>query len=210
MERFRNAQPINKKTNGLYEVESVDNPNICTISINPKEYLGILKDRNINKKHKGVRRDAPGMNFESYAGRIAPLRPIDSKKPQEKKLVQKRLQVKNTNMIMSSINKVQFASLNDKRYYFSNGIVSLPYGHPLLTEVRNYKKSPAKVHTVIEREKDKLLQLENRVVARNERLRILRSIFAQPITYYKLNSKTRLSTNNFIWTCNYILDSMWL
>ena len=79
-------------------------------------------------------------------------------------------------MIMSSINKEQFASLNDKRYYFSDGIVSLPYSHPLLTEMRNYKKSLVKIQTVIKREKDKFLQLENRAVAHNERLRILRSI----------------------------------
>ena len=44
-------------------------------------------------------------------------------------------------MIMTSVNKIKFASLNDKRYYGSDGIVSLPFGHPLLNEVREYKKS---------------------------------------------------------------------
>ena len=44
---------------------------------------------------------------------------------------------------MTSVNKVKFASLNDKRYYFSNGIVSLPYGPPLLKEVKDYEKSLA-------------------------------------------------------------------
>ena len=171
----------------LYEIENIDNPNICTIEINPNEYFEKFKDRNINKKHKGVRRDTKGMNFESYAARIGKLREIDEKKKQ-KKLVQKRLQVKNTNMIMTSVNKVQFASLNDKRYYFSDGIVSLPYGHPLLEEVRQYKKFLPKIHTVIEKEKDKLLALEDRTIGLHERLRIFRSIFAQPITYYKLDS----------------------
>ena len=171
----------------LYEIENIDNPNICTIEINPKEYFEKFKDRNINKKHKGVRKDTKGTNFESYAARIGKLREIDEKKKQ-KKLVQKRLQVKNTNMIMSSVNKVQFSSLNDKRYYFSDGIVSLPYGHPLLEEVRQYKKFLPKIHTVIEKEKDKLLALENRTIGLHERLRIFRSIFAQPITYYKLDS----------------------
>ena len=42
---------------------------------------------------------------------------------------------------MTSVNKVAFVSLNDKRYYGSDGIVSLPFGHPLLKEVREYKKS---------------------------------------------------------------------
>ena len=56
-------------------------------------------------------------------------------------------------MIMTSVNKVQFASLNDKRYYFSDGIVSLPYGHSLLKEVRQRKKSLPKIHIAIEKEK---------------------------------------------------------
>ena len=80
---------------------------------------------------------------------------------------------------MTSINKVQFASLNDKRYYFSDGIMSLPYGHPLLKEVRESKKSLPRIHIAIKKEKDNLLQLENKAVTKNERLRILRSIFAQ-------------------------------
>ena len=62
-----------KKEMGLYETESVDNLNICTIAINSKEYFEKFRDRTINKKHKGVRRDAPGMNFESYASQITPL-----------------------------------------------------------------------------------------------------------------------------------------
>ena len=58
-------------------------------------------------------------------------------------------------MIMTSVNKVTFVSLNDKRYYFSDGIVSLPYGHPLLKELREYKKSlPGAIHICIEKEKD--------------------------------------------------------
>ena len=59
---------------------------------------------------------------------------------------------------MASINKVK-SSLNDKRYYGFEGIVSLPFGHPLLKEVRDYKKSLPKIHTVVEQEKDKILFL---------------------------------------------------
>ena len=35
-----------KKVMGLYEIQNIDNPNICTIAINPKEYFENLK---INK-----------------------------------------------------------------------------------------------------------------------------------------------------------------
>ena len=92
------------------------------------------------------------MNSESYGEIISSLRQIDSKR-NKKKLVQKRLQVKNTNMTMTSVNKVKFASLNDKRYYASDGIVSLPFGHLLLNEVREYKKSLPKIHTVMNKRK---------------------------------------------------------
>ena len=42
-------------------------------------------------------------------------------------------------MQMKSVSKVQFEQLNDKRFYFSNGLVSLPYGHPYLEELRKEK-----------------------------------------------------------------------
>ena len=93
---------------------------------------------------------------------------------------------------MTSVNKVKFASLIDKRYYGSNSIVLLPFGHPLLNEVSKYKKSLSKIHTVIEQEKDKILFLVNKAFAKNERLRLLRSIFVQPLTYYRLNKTVPL------------------
>ena len=55
---------------GLSEIENIDNQNICTIAVNPKEYFEKFKNRKINKKHKGVRRDTPVMYFESYAMRV--------------------------------------------------------------------------------------------------------------------------------------------
>ena len=73
-----------KKQMGLFETESIDNQNICTIAVNPKEYFEKFKDRAINKKHKGVRRDTTGMHFESYAARIRNLRnDLNSEKKRE-------------------------------------------------------------------------------------------------------------------------------
>ena len=196
-----------KKVMGLYEIENIDNPNIWTIAINPKEYFEKSKTRQINKKHKGVRRDTPGMNFESYAEKISTIRQIGIAR-NYKKLAQKRLQVKTTNMAMTSINKVKFASINDKRYYGSDGILSLPFGHHLLNEVRQYKKPLPKIHIVIEKEKDKILKLEN-AFSKNERLRVLRSIYSQPITYCKLNEKNTLKIKSVEQTTkhDYILNS---
>ena len=82
-----------RKVMGLYKIKNICNQNICTIAINPKEYFEKLKERKINKKHEGVRRDTPGMSFESYAMRINTLRDIDCKK-EEKKLLKKDYKLK--------------------------------------------------------------------------------------------------------------------
>ena len=44
--------------------------------------------------------------------------------------------------------------MNDRQYYFSDGIVSLPFAHPLLSDLPELKKSYPKIHTVIEKEKE--------------------------------------------------------
>ena len=116
-------------------------------------------------------------------------------------------------MMMMSISKVQFASLNDKRYYFLDGIVSLPFGHPSLFELRDYKKFLLKIHTIVKEEKGRSLQLENKIVNNNERLRILRSTFSQPVAYYNLKSKKQSTIKrcDYMTTRDYYyLNSMWL
>ena len=126
-------------------------------------YFEKFKNRAVNKKHKEVKRNTRGMDFQSYSEKITPLRQDCEKK--EKRNIQKRLEVHK--MKMTSVSKVQFASLSDKRYYFSDEIVSLPYGH-LLSEVHNAEKVFPKVQQFIEQEENNLLRLENKVGARNE------------------------------------------
>ena len=101
---------------------------------------------------KGVRRDAVGINFESYANRINTLRNIDSELAQ-KKINAKKVTGKTYRNEDDSVNNVQFASLNNKPYYISDGIVSLPFGHLLFSELRELKKSYLKIQKYI-----KLLQ----------------------------------------------------
>ena len=52
-----------------------------------------------------------------------------------------------------TIKKAQFSGINCKIYYFSNGITSLPYGHPLLEPLRQEKKNYKKIHTFIQEKK---------------------------------------------------------
>ena len=86
--------PSTKKQMRLFEIENIDNQNICRIAINPKEYFEKSKNRKIKKKHKGVRRDTPGMCFESDALRINTLREDVDCKIEEKKLHKKDCMLK--------------------------------------------------------------------------------------------------------------------
>ena len=93
--KFKVQNKKTKKETGLYEIESINNENICTIAVNPKEYFETFKNRKINKNHKDVRRDTPGMDFERYASRIRDLRlDLDQDNVQQDKIVQKDCRLK--------------------------------------------------------------------------------------------------------------------
>ena len=84
-----------------------------------------------------------------------------SQKPQ--KIKQKRLQIIKSNMQMVSVNKTQFVGLNDKRFYFNDGIVSLPFGQYLLNlnKVRKEKeKYKNEIKYQIHNKKNDLLKEE--------------------------------------------------
>ena len=51
-------------------------------------------------------------------------------------------------MKMTSLSKVQFADLNNKGYYFLNGILSFTYRHPLLSNNQSDTKAYLKIHEV--------------------------------------------------------------
>ena len=61
-----------KKQVGLYEVESISNPNVVTVAINPKEYFEQYKNFSINKKAKGIGHDTAGMTLDAYIDRLSP------------------------------------------------------------------------------------------------------------------------------------------
>ena len=42
-------------------------------------------------------------------------------------------------MVLEEIEKSKFAQINGKRYYSSDGIVSLPFSHPFWLEIVNFK-----------------------------------------------------------------------
>ena len=129
------------------------------------------------KKRKRLKKDTPGMNFEAYANRVMSLNDFTSKKV--KKIQQNRFQTKNTEMRMQSIRKSQFSGLNDKRFYFYDGIVSMPFGHALLEKLRKEKKKETHIHLHIKEKREEYLNAEAKAVRQCERLRVLRSILLQ-------------------------------
>ena len=61
-------------------------------------------------------------------------------------------------MQMKGVSKVQFGKLTDKRFYFSNGIISLPYGHPSLENVRKEKQKYGLIHKKIQEKKIRIFK----------------------------------------------------
>ena len=82
---------------------------------------------------------------------------------------------------MKAVIKVQFGQLNDKRFYFFNGLMSLPYGHPCLGDLRKETQ----------KYKDKkydFIKQESNPIDNNPRMHVLKQIFAQSPMFYILNS----------------------
>ena len=88
-----------KKQVGIFETESINIPNIITISINPKEYLEEFEDLSINKKHKGIKKGTQGMDFSAYCSKLSDITDyFESHINQNKtKIKQKRLSMMQCN-----------------------------------------------------------------------------------------------------------------
>ena len=140
-EKSDSRQENLRKCLGYFEIESIYNPCFLTIACNPKEYHKLFENRHVNKKHKGIKKGSLGMNFENYASRITSLTNFDTfgKPPADYKEVS-RLTVFQGEMQKKTRIKTKFFHFNDKRFYFSDGITSLPLSHPYLEELAEFKK----------------------------------------------------------------------
>ena len=161
-EKFNCQNESLRKRVGFIEIENIDKPNIIMIALNPKEYYEGLSDTSDNKKHKGLKKSTPDMDFDSYSNRLSDLTEycgnFITKPNPVREIEEKRFQVINESMQMKSISKVQFGQLNDKHFYFSNGILSLPYGHPVLGKVKKQKDKYRDIHKIIQTIKDQFLK----------------------------------------------------
>ena len=87
----------------------------------------------MNKKHKNLRKAAPGMEFKDYAKRINFVKEIETfgQLPKEKQK-QGKFSLKNNEMVLEGIEKSTLSQIDNKTYYFSDGIVPLPFSHTVL------------------------------------------------------------------------------
>ena len=110
---------------------------------------------------------------------------------------------------MKSVSKIQFGQLNDKRFYFSNGLVSIPYGHLSLEKLRKEKHKYRDIHKVIQTKKDRFLLQESKILEGIPRLNILAQIFAQRPILYELKSDKKFLSPGWKTTKELIKNGSW-
>ena len=81
------------------------------------------------------------MEFHNFAGRIKSLVNFTTsqKPPAEYKEVS-CFTLCQGEMVKKTATKTKFSQLNDKQFYFPDGVVSLPHGHHNLKEIEDFKK----------------------------------------------------------------------
>ena len=80
------------------------------------------------------------MDYEHYPKRIKSLKNFETfEQPKNEYKQVMRLAFKKGDMVTKNIVKTNFSQLNDKRFYFPNSIISLPFGHPFLKQLDEFK-----------------------------------------------------------------------
>ena len=93
-----------QKELGYFSVENIDDPCVVTVAVNPKEYFEEFESQAVNKKHKGLRKDAAGMEFEDYAKRINSIIEIETfGHLLNEKQKQNRFAIKNNKIVLEEI-----------------------------------------------------------------------------------------------------------
>ena len=64
-------------------------------------------------------------------------------------------------MVKTNVTKTKFSQLNDKRFYFPDDVLSLPYSHIALKEIDEFKiQKGQKIEKCFWQKRDKLYQME--------------------------------------------------
>ena len=86
----------------------------------------MFQSDNINKTYKLVSKGEKSMDLSSFGKRINSVKDIEMFGQLEKDMIEQgRFTVKINEMILKTIEKSKFAQINDKGYYFEDGVISL-------------------------------------------------------------------------------------
>ena len=107
--------------------------------------------------------------------------------------------------------KSKFSQLNDKRFYFPNAIISLPFGHEALSEIDKFKKNQGqRIEQYFLQSRNELLDLEKKALKKCSRLNILDEILMQPFkVVHNDNVETYLYDSNEQSVLDFVLEQGW-
>ena len=117
------------------------------------------------------------MDIQHFGKRINSVRKIEHfGQLKRENLLQARFALKNNEMSFQEVNKSNFFQINDKRYYFEDGVVFLPF---LLKIVKYKAEKKQSAENYIFLNKKNLLKMEKKALLKNHRLSTLQSIYLQ-------------------------------
>ena len=93
--------------------------------------------------------------------------------------------------------KIKISIKNHKRFYFPDGILSLPFYHPNLKELNEFKeKMGQRVEKYFWNEKEKLLEIEKRALKNNSRLYLYHQILTSTPKFFNISQKDNFKQEN--------------
>ena len=93
-------------------------------------------------------------------------------------------------MVREKVTKSTFSQLNDKRFYFSDGIVSMPFGYKTLKQIDDSKKEKCqKIERFFWEDKEVLFKMEKKALKNTRRLYLYHQIVLSSSKIFNINQK---------------------
>ena len=98
-----------------------------------------------------------------------------------------------------TVTKSKFSQINDKRFYFPDGIFSLPFHHPILKELNEFKEEKGqRIEKYFWQEKEKFLEIERKALRNNSRLYLYHQISMMEPKIFFIDKKENFKKNRKI------------
>ena len=93
--------------------------------------------------------------------------------------------------------KSKFSQINDKRFYFPDSILSLPFYNPNLKNLNEFKeKMGQRIEKYFWNEKEKLLEIEKKALKNNPRLYLYHQILTTTPKFFNISQKDNFKEEN--------------